>query len=165
MSLSRRRWHARLRRTLRKSAVEVRANLILEDGLEGFVHLDWLLLRPEGLYLVDMLEGEGALLAGDNLREWTLLGKRRFVFPNPIQGMTTKLAAVRRISSGQPTEALLILSNELDLPRTRPSIAVDLATLEKRLPPLGGDAAVTPDLARGWARLVEASAKADHIPA
>ncbi|GEM_PF-1658602 len=164
MSPSRWRWHARLRRTLRKSAVEVRANLVLEDGLEGFVHLDWLLLRPEGLYLIDILEGEGALLAGDNLREWTLLGKRRFVFPNPVQGMASKLAAVRRSGAGQPAKTLLVLSNGLDLPRVRPSIAVDLATLEKRLPPLPGDAAVTPDLARGWARLIEASAKAGQVP-
>lgn len=151
------RWQARLRRRLGRCAVAMRFDFVLPDGVDGYVHLELALLRPEGLYVLETLEGEGRLMAGERLPEWTLTGRRRFVFPNPLPPLEHKLAAARIAAGRVPFAGLLVLSDRLEVPlAVLPDEVVPFADLATRLPPLESDAAVPPDYAEAWARLENA---------
>lgn len=135
----------------------MRSDFVLPDGVEGYVHVELALLRPEGLYVLETLEGEGRLMAGERLPEWTLTGKRRFSFPNPLPPLERKLGAARIAAGRVPFTGLLVLSDGLEVPLAiLPDEMVTFAGLATRLPPLGSDAAVPPDYAEAWARLESA---------
>lgn len=146
-------WQAKLRRLLKQRTVRLRNGAILGDGIDGYVHVDWLGLRPDGIWLIDVLEGDGRLLAGDNLAEWTLTGRRRFVFPNPARMLQIKWAAVRRLSGDQVTNALLVLAPDLEIPQLRPTLAVEFRAVASKLSPISGGDAISPKLAEVWSRL------------
>ncbi|MGH8224553.1 MAG: hypothetical protein ACRER1_00160 [Gammaproteobacteria bacterium] len=151
-------WRWQLHRCLQRVAAVHRDNLVLPDGLDGWVHIAWTLLRPEGLYVLEVLEGEGQLIAGDMLPEWSLVGKRRrFVFPSPLPELERKLAAVRLIAGNVPIAGFLVMHDGLKLARSHPRAVVSLAELSERLSPLGPGSAVRPDYAQSWQRLLAAS--------
>lgn len=150
-------WRWRLHHCLRRVAVAHHGDLVLPDGVDGWVHVPWTLLRPEGLYVLEVLEGAGLLIAGDVLPEWTLVGKRRFVFPSPLPELERKQAAVRLIVGKVPVAGFLVMNDGLRLARSRPRDVVSLAELTERLGPLGPGSAVRPDYAQSWQRLLGAS--------
>ncbi len=152
--------HWRLRHRLRKLALAHRSDFVLPDGVDGYVHLEHVLLRPEGLCVVDILEGSGRLIAGERLADWTLVGKHRFVFPNPLEALDRKITAVHLAAGRVPVAGLVVLAGGLQLARAQPPSVVSLAGLAERLPALPGDAAVAPEYAQAWERLVVAPNRA-----
>ena len=144
----------RWRRRIRRLALDMRHDFVLPDGLEGYVHIEHVLLRPEGLYVLDLLEGAGRLIAGERLPEWSLMGKkRRFTFPNPLLLLEHKLTAVRLVAGRVPVRGHVILADGLDVPRAQPERVVSLPELRQQLPHLPGDAAVAPATAEAWSRI------------
>lgn len=149
------RW--RLRRRLHRLGIAQRADFVLPDGVDGYVHIEQALLRPEGLYLLDVLEGHGQLIAGERLAEWTLVGKRRFVFPNPLATLARKVTAARMVAGrAAPLTGYVVLAAGLQVPRGCPPAVVSFPELQRLLPGPRADAAVPPAYAEAWARLAGA---------
>lgn len=145
---------------MRESSAASRDKLVLSDGMEGRVHIEWLLLRPEGIQVVETLEGAGQLIAGDALPHWTLIGRRRFVFPSPLPELERKLTGVRLLAGKTPVHGLIVMSDKLTLPRAHPQKLTAFAELDKRLAPLTASTAIPPAYAQAWDRLV-ATARSD----
>ena len=151
------------RRRIRRMSLDVCNDFVLRDGVDGFVHIDHILLRPEGLYVLDHLEGDGRLVAGERLPEWTLVGKRRrFVFPNPLRQLDHKLTAVRLLAGQGTVSGYVVMADRLVVPRAQPDRVVALAELANRLPHLPSDAALTPEMAEAWGRIKDAASNATH---
>lgn len=147
------------RRRLRHMALELCNDFVVRDGVEGYVHIEHVLLRPEGFFVLDRLEGSGRLVAGERLPEWTLVGKRRrFTFPNPLQRLEHKLTAVRLLAGRVPVRGFIVLTDGLEVPRAQPEGVVSLAELSRRLPRLPADAALAPATAEAWSRISDAAA-------
>ncbi|MGH8427552.1 MAG: hypothetical protein ACRES7_06160 [Gammaproteobacteria bacterium] len=144
---------SRLRRFLRKNAIASCSSLVLADGVEGFVHVETALLRPEGIYLLETLEGEGRLIAGERLAEWTLSGKRRFIFPNPLSVLEHKIAAARLAAGTVPLEGFLVIDDRLEFQLTCPKGILTFAQLVEQLPPLEPDMPVRAGCSEAWIRL------------
>lgn len=144
-------------------ALDVFDDFVLRDGVDGYVHIENVLLRPEGLFVLDELEGTGRLIAGERLPEWTLVGKRRrFVFPNPLRRLADKLTAMRLIAGRVPVHGFIVLADGLKVPRAQPEQVVGLSELARRLPHLPSDAALAPATAEAWSRIREAAASPGH---
>ncbi len=153
----------RWRRRLRRMSLDVCSDFVLRDGVDGFVHIDHVLLRPEGFYVLDHLDGDGRLIAGERLPEWTLVGKRRrFVFPNPLLQLDHKRTAIQLLAGQGAVMGYVVLADRLVVPRAQPDRVVSLAELAQRLPHLPSDAALSPALAEAWGRIKDASANATH---
>ena len=150
----------RWRRDLRRLALEICSDFVLPDGVDGYVHIAHVLLRPEGFLVLDLLEGTGRLIAGERLPEWSLMGKRRrFTFPNPLLLLERKLLAVRELASEVTIVGYVVLADGLAVPRAQPERVVSLAELHRRLPRPAAHAAVAPATAEAWARIQSAATR------
>ncbi|MGH8161297.1 MAG: hypothetical protein ACRESR_03975, partial [Gammaproteobacteria bacterium] len=125
--------------------------------LGEWVHIEWLLLRPDGIHLLETLEGAGQLIAGDVLPDWTQVGERRFVFPNPLPNLEHKLAAVREQADKVPVACLLVLSDGLEFARARARNVILQAELGEILPPLASHSRIPTVYTEVWNRLLAAS--------
>lgn len=150
-------WHWRWGRQLHKLSAARSGKMVLPDGMDGWVHIEWLLLRPEGLFMLETLEGAGKLIAGDALPDWTLVGRRRFVFPSPLPELQRKLTALRLLAGKTPVKGLVVLSDRLELARAHPCSVIAFAQLEERMPSLGSGSSIPPAYAQSWDRLLAAS--------
>ena len=86
---------ARTRRTLRRLGREYMEDVVIPDGLDISVTVDFLVLVPGGILVVDLKDYPGVLFAGERIDEWTqTVGRRSFKFPNPIAPNQFKVQAV-----------------------------------------------------------------------
>src|SRR5262245_61109073 len=70
--------------TVRAVAYDSVADVLVPDGMEGFLHLDFLLLTQRGLLVLDVRETPGVIFGGDQMDEWTVMTRtRRYTFANP----------------------------------------------------------------------------------
>ncbi|SFD22581.1 Nuclease-related domain-containing protein [Thiohalospira halophila DSM 15071] len=86
---------ARTRRTLRRLGREYMEDAVIPDGLDSSVVVDFLVLVPGGILVVDLKDYPGILFAGERIDEWTqTVGRRSYKFPNPIAPNQFKVQAV-----------------------------------------------------------------------
>jgi hypothetical protein len=99
---------ARLERVAFASAHQV----LVPDGMDGFIHIDHLLLTPRGVLVLDTRRVAGLIFGGDQMSEWTVMGRgRRFTFDNPQPALYDRIAAVKALVGDVPVEGRLLFSN------------------------------------------------------
>ena len=80
-----------LKRKLKQISSEYKRHLLIPDGLDGHIELDYLLLTSQGLVVLDHRDISGTIFPGAHLDLWTVLqDNQRFstglvVFPDKAQ--------------------------------------------------------------------------------
>jgi len=107
--------------TLRNIADRLIRDVIIPDGVGGFVPLDALLLRDGKLYVLDIRDVEGAVFASEKMDVWTAMGRRRrYQFNNPIRPMHDRVAAVKYLVPGIDVVPRILFTSRGHFPKGRP---------------------------------------------
>src|SRR5690606_19529112 len=98
--------------TIASVAYEMLKNVLIPNGNGGHIHVHYLLLTQRGLLVADLLDLQGAIFGGDQMIEWTVIGKkRRYTFPNPQHTLYDRMAAVRLLTGDVPVEGRVIFAD------------------------------------------------------
>jgi hypothetical protein len=153
---------ARLDRIAYESAHQV----LVPDGMGGYIHIDHLLLTPRGLLVLDTRRVPGLIFGGDQMSDWTVIGRRRFTFDNPQPALYDRLAAVKALAGDFPVEGRLLFSNIGKFTKGMPKYVMMLDGIEVEFPQvdrsLKGSAALEP-FAEVWARVVSQLKPSPHL--
>jgi len=102
-------------------AYEMMKNVLLPNGNGGQIHIHYLLLTQRGLLVLDLLDLPGAIFGGDQMIEWTVIGKkRRFTFANPQHALYDRMAAVRLLTGDVPVEGRVLFTVRSEFPKGKP---------------------------------------------
>jgi len=113
----RRRWQ-QMDETISSVAYDMLKNVLISNGMDEQIHLHYLLLTERGLLVIDLLERPGAIFGGDQMIEWTSIGKkRRYTFPNPQHALYDRLAAVKLLAPNTPVEGRIIFTKRSEFPK------------------------------------------------
>jgi hypothetical protein len=111
-------------------AYEMLKNVLLPNGNGGQIHIHYLLLTQRGLLVLDLLDLPGAIFGGDQMIEWTVIGKkRRFTFANPQHALYDRMAAVRLLTGDVPVEGRVLFTVRSDFPKGKPRNVVRIDNL------------------------------------
>ena len=153
---------ARLDRIAYESAHQV----LVPDGMGGYIHIDHLLLTPRGLLVLDTRRVPGLIFGGDQMSDWTVIGRRRFTFDNPQPALYDRLAAVKALAGDFPVEGRLLFSNIGKFTKGMPKYVMMLDGIEVEFPQvdrsLKGSAALEP-FAELWSRVVAQLKPSPHL--
>jgi hypothetical protein len=153
---------ARLDRIAYESAHQV----LVPDGMGGYIHIDHLLLTPRGLLVLDTRRVPGLIFGGDQMSDWTVIGRRRFTFDNPQPALYDRLAAVKALAGDFPVEGRLLFSNIGKFTKGMPKYVMMLDGIEVEFPQvdrsLKGSAALEP-FAEVWGRVVSQLKPSPHL--
>jgi hypothetical protein len=153
---------ARLDRVAYESAHQV----LVPDGMGGYIHIDHLLLTPRGLLVLDTRRVPGLIFGGDQMSDWTVIGRRRFTFDNPQPALYDRLAAVKALAGDFPVEGRLLFSNIGKFTKGMPKYVMMLDGIEVEFPQvdrsLKGSAALEP-FAEVWGRVVSQLKPSPHL--
>lgn len=84
-------------------AIDQVHDVVIPDGLDGQIQLEFLLLTVRGIIVMEVKEFAGIVFAGERIDEWTVRGRqRRFSFRNPLPALRDRVAAVRQLVPGVP---------------------------------------------------------------
>jgi Nuclease-related domain len=143
---------------LERVAFEAVHQVLVPDGMGGFIHVDHLLLTPRGVLVLDTRRVVGLIFGGDQMSDWTVLARsRRYTFDNPQPALYDRMAAVKALVGDVPVEGRLLFSNAGKFTKGIPKWVVMLDGLEVGFPAVDRAmkalSAYAP-LAEGWGRLV-----------
>src|SRR5579871_2376908 len=108
-------------RTLRNVSDRLIRDVMLPDGIGGYVSVDALVLRGRNLYVLDIRDVEGAVFCSEKMDVWTAMGKRRrYQFDNPIRPMHDRVTAVKLLAPECDAESRILFTSRGHFPKGRP---------------------------------------------
>lgn len=119
-------------------SVEHLQDVLLPDGNGGWFHVDFALLMPAGVLVVDLRDVAGLVFGSEQMTEWTVMQKtRRFTFANPLGPLYDRIAVVRQIAGdGVPVEGRVVFTDRGSFPKGHPPHVTRLASLASEFAPL-----------------------------
>jgi len=103
------------KRTIKKISSEYQRDVVVPDGLDGFIELEYLLLTPHGLLVLDYRDVKGTIFPGEHLEQWPIMQEgRRTSINNPYATMKHRVTAVRGLVQDVPVEGFLIFPDDIE---------------------------------------------------
>jgi hypothetical protein len=153
---------ARLERIGYQAAHQV----LVPDGMGGFIHIDHLLLTPRGVLLLDTRRVAGLIFGGDQMSDWTVMGRRRFTFDNPQPALYDRIAAVKALVGDVPVEGRLLFSNLGRFTKGKPKYVMMLDGIEVEFPVVDRSQTEFPEYTAytdAWNRLIPQLRPSPHM--
>ncbi len=158
------RWYRQFRaRKLLRAAVtggssEHLIDVLVPDGMGGGFHVDYLLLTPRGVVVIDLRDVKGNIFGGDQMAEWTVMdGAQRFTFTNPQSALYDRIAAVKAVTGDLPVEGRIVFTRRGKFPKGLPKWTVMLDALRPEFATPEFEAAeAAAQYKEGWQRLKDA---------
>jgi hypothetical protein len=142
---------------LERISYDAAHQVLVPDGMGGFIHIDHLLLTQKGLVVLDTRRVVGVIFGGDQMSEWTVMSrKHRFTFDNPQPSLYDRVAAVKMLAGDAPVEGRLVFSNQGKFTKGIPKWVLMLDDLEVELPIVNRSARSAPQfekLNESWTRV------------
>jgi Nuclease-related domain len=152
---------------LDRIAFEAAHQVLVPDGMGGFIHIDHLLLTPRGVLVLDTRRVAGLIFGGDQMSDWTVMGRgRRFTFDNPQPALYDRIAAVKALTGDVPVEGRLLFSNVGKFTKGIPKWVLMLDGIEVEFPVVDRGMKSSPNLAdytQAWSRLVSQLRPSPHL--
>jgi Nuclease-related domain len=162
--------HARRRALLarlERVAFEAVHQILVPDGMGGFIHIDHLLLTPRGVLVLDTRRVAGLIFGGDQMSDWTVMGRgRRFTFDNPQPALYDRIAAVKALTGEVPVEGRLVFSNVGKFTKGIPKWVLMLDGIEVEFPVVDRGMKSSPaftHFTEEWSRLVPQLRPSPHL--
>jgi hypothetical protein len=142
-------------------------DVLLPDGNEGHIHVDFLLLTASGLLVLDLRDVPGVIFGGEQMDEWAVMnGSLRSTFQNPLGQLYDRLAVVRQVAGKVPVEGRIAFTSRGSFPRGRPKRVVFLDALREEFPVVDRSQEPSPAAAwaEDWARLRDVATPSPVVP-
>ena len=143
---------------LKRVAFETVHQVLVPDGMGGFIHIDHLLLTPRGVLVLDTRRVAGLIFGGDQMSDWTVMGRgHRYTFDNPQPSLYDRIAAVKALMGDVSVEGRLLFSNAGKFTKGIPKWVTMLDSIEVEFPVVDQGSRASPaytQAAEAWARLL-----------
>ncbi|MHB8474690.1 MAG: nuclease-related domain-containing protein [Steroidobacteraceae bacterium] len=152
---------------LQRVAFEAVHQVLVPDGMGGFIHIDHLLLTPRGVLVLDTRRVAGLIFGGDQMSDWTVMGRgRRYTFDNPQPALYDRIAAVKALMGDTPVEGRLLFSNAGKFTKGIPKWVLMLDGIEVEFPVVDRGMKSSPQFAgfaQEWSQLVAQLRPSPHL--
>jgi len=110
------------------------ADIVIPDGDEGQIHVEYALLTSKGIVIIDVKDVSGHIFGSDAMDNWTVLAKqRRFTFVNPQYALYDRIAAIKRLVTDVPVTGYVAFKDGGDFSKGQPSKVISLERLIEQL--------------------------------
>ena len=138
---------------LNDAAYEVLHDMLIPDGMDGHLHIDFLLLTQRGILVLDLREVPGMIFGGDQMNDWAVMTRtKRYSFSNPQGPLLDRVAAVRQLAGETPVEGRVLFTARARFPKGRPKSVLMLDSLKVEYAPVdkGAMQTVVARFRPGW---------------
>ena len=115
---------------MRSAGNEVLTNFLIPDGNGGEIHIEYALLSPRGVVVIDIKDVSGHVFGSDAMQDWTVISEaRRFTFSNPQHALYDRMAALKQLLPDVPVTGFVAFTENADFTKGRPSNVAGLRDL------------------------------------
>ena len=152
---------------LERVAFAAAHQVLVPDGMGGFIHIDHILLTPRGILVLDTRRVTGLIFGGDQMSDWTVMGRgHRYTFDNPQPALYDRIAAVKALVGDAPVEGRLLFSNVGKFTKGIPKWVLMLDGIEVEFPVVDHTMKSSPAFEHfggEWSRLVGQLRPSPHL--
>ena len=139
----------RRRQRIEGIAVGYLRDVAIPDGGGGYLHVDYLLLTPRGLLVLEVRDMAGNVFGSDAMIEWTVMqAGRRHTFANPQNGLYDRLAALKSLAGEVPVDGRIVFGAAAVFPKGLPRLTLREVALDAEFPL--GERSIAVQLAAPW---------------
>lgn len=105
-----------------------------KEGEEAEIQLEYALLCPRGIVIINLKDIAGNVFGSDAMKEWAVItGKSRFGFSNPQYGLFDRIAAVKALLPGVPVTGFIAFGSQASFTKGIPSHVIKFDELVAEL--------------------------------
>ncbi|NIR60195.1 MAG: NERD domain-containing protein [Gammaproteobacteria bacterium] len=144
----------RTRGALRRISPHLLSDVFVPDGVDGYVHVDHVLLASGGVVVLDVRRYPGVIFGAEGIDQWTqVLESGSYKFDNPLPELDWRVQIVQGLVGQVPVEGRLLFTAESRFPKGRPSRVVQLDSLAQDLGGMVTGRPVPPQWLEAWSAL------------
>lgn len=120
----------KLQRTLKEIAHDRLDAVVIPNGDDGEIQIDYLLLTSQGLLILHIKDVQGTVFGSDKMQDWTVISEdRRYTFSNPQPALYDRIAAVRQIVKQVPVAGRVLFLDGGEFTKGVPGLVCNLDEL------------------------------------
>lgn len=129
-------------------------NVAFPDGIESYVFIDYLLLTPSGIVVLDLQDYNGFIFGGPNIDQWTqMIRQRGYKFENPLHQNAWRLQIIRSFVEDAPLLGKVVFSSVSQFPKGIPEGVLHVSTLSQDLAQLINNKEMPEIVRKAWDKL------------
>lgn len=149
----------KLKRLLNNLGCESLHNVIIPDGVDGNVFVEYLILTPSEILLIGVKRYRGLIFAAEAIDLWTqVIGQKSYKFENPLHQLENDISALSAYLEKSKILSKVLFINGSEFPKGKPADIVSVKDLKILQQEYAGKNVPEPLMA-DWKRLVELSSK------
>jgi len=119
---------------IRSVTTDMLAHFLIPDGDGGEIHVEYALLTPRGVIVIDTKEVDGNVFGSNAMQDWTVISDRkRFTFGNPQHALYDRMAAVKRFMPQVPVTGFVAFTSRAKFSKGQPNNVILLDKLVNEL--------------------------------
>lgn len=144
--------HARLIRKLSKYSVR---NVVIPDAVEGSSFIDWVVLIPQGILVLNIKSYRGMIFASENIHQWTqVVNNRSYTFKNPLQQLELDVVTIKSFIPGAPVKGYVVFDYDSVFPKGKPKNVTTINEIKQNVE-LFNEGEISEELLEYWSKLKE----------
>ncbi len=152
------------RRVLRAVGLDYIQDVFLPDGLDGHIHIDYLVQTPGGFLVLDLRAYEGTIFGGERLDNWAhVMGLTTRRFKNPLYDNMLRISSIRELVPNIPVFGRVAFTSKGAFPKGIPEGVSILDQLPEDIAELTGEAIPGPALEDAWRRVKQEAQAAQSV--
>jgi hypothetical protein len=144
-----------LKRVIRKHSYAVEQNVVLSDGIEGYLFVDYLILLCGKIIAVKLEPSSGYIFGGEKIDEWTCVENNRTgKFKNPMEEVSLFVQQVKHTLGFDAVDAYALFGSKSVFPKGVPQGVLRMACFGEELDALKGSDNKHEAAQQAWEKLV-----------
>lgn len=144
----------KINRTILRLSAQYMPNVIVPDDVDGNAYIDYLVLTPGGILVIDVQNYRGILFGAEKIDLWTqLAGRKSYKFENPLPHNQQRVLTVKALVEDVPVEGRVVFSCAGQFPKGIPEGVSMIDTLGADLPHMFTGQQVDDKLKAQWEKL------------
>ena len=149
-------WKRRIAKALKSISRECLRDLVVPDGVGGYIHVDYVLLTPHALLVIDVRNYQGALFGAPRLKQWTQVANGgSHKFDNPLDQNALRVQSIKVLVPDVPVTGRVVFTEAGYFPKDMPQGVSMLGALKDDLAAVTGPGEVPEKLLGAWGALKE----------
>ena len=145
----------RVAKIVKSLNIVLQKNVAFPDSMDGYVFVDYLLLTPAGIVVLDLQDYNGFIFGGPNIDQWTQMVRQRgYKFENPLHQNAWRLQILRALVKDAPLIGKVVFSSVSQFPKGIPEGVLHVSTLSADLIELIDNKETSESVRKAWDELL-----------
>lgn len=123
----------RIRQAVARLGTRIHHDLLVPDGLDGYVVADYMVLTHKGILVVKVNRYDGNIFGGRDTDQWSqVIAGASHRFDNPLHAIRLICATLRAQIPNMPISGIVLFAGDCRFPKDKPSGACLMSDLPKK---------------------------------